>query len=146
MIILFYLMYGIFSISVDSYDCDIIIHYIGNKQYTYQQFMKCISDTNCVIGHITSAHFITNTHKLRNKEYNVYLEGTICNLVVNKKFRGQGYGTRLLRIAMDEIKKKNIHVIKLDDMSDRFRKKNNIYVKHGFKYINDNGPDMICYC
>ena len=56
----------------------------------------------------------------------------------------KGYGTILLNEVIKDIKEyfSNIKQIDLDDMSDQFRKEHNIYIKFGFKYINDYGPEM----
>ena len=55
----------------------------------------------------------------------------------------KGYATRLLKFAINKSIKKGLYIIELDDMSDNFRKQHNIYVKHGFGYVSDHGPEMI---
>jgi hypothetical protein len=39
----------------------------------------------------------------------------------------------------------NINVIELDDMSNNYGKRRNIYTTMGFKYIEDDQPEMIGY-
>ena len=47
----------------------------------------------------------------------------------------------LLKIAT-ECLKNSCKSIEVDDMSDRYRLKKNIYLDCGFKYKNDSGPEM----
>jgi hypothetical protein len=94
-----------------------------------------IGDINCVINHNDLNIIITSFY--------VYIPNN-------------GYGTILLQELIKDIKElyRNIKTIELDDMTDRFRKNNNIYIKNGFNYINVNndadgnecvGPEMILY-
>lgn len=64
-------------------------------------------------------------------------------LKIEKKFRGNKYGIYLLDYVIKKSKKENIKRILLDDMSDKYRKPNNIYIKKKFKYVNNYGPEMI---
>jgi GNAT superfamily N-acetyltransferase len=67
----------------------------------------------------------------------------IVSLYIKEKYRGQGYGSALLKKIIDECRKTNTRVIMVDDMSSNYKKKRNIYVKHKFKYSNKNyGPEM----
>jgi hypothetical protein len=67
----------------------------------------------------------------------------ITNFNIN--FEHRGYGTILLNEVIDKLKKKysSIRTIELDDMTDRYRQPNNIYVKFGFTYVSDHGPEMV---
>ena len=62
----------------------------------------------------------------------------------NINFEQKGYGTILLNEVIDTLKKKysSIRTIELDDMTDRYRQPNNIYLKFGFTYVSDHGPEM----
>jgi len=51
---------------------------------------------------------------------------------------GKGHATTLLNMLKKESKS-----ITLDDMSDHYRKSHNIYVKNGFQYVEEDGPEMI---
>lgn len=66
---------------------------------------------------------------------------TILSLIANKK--RCGYGTILLQECIEICKKKQIKIIELDDVTERYRQKNNIYVKYGFQYVHQHGPEMI---
>jgi ribosomal protein S18 acetylase RimI-like enzyme len=71
---------------------------------------------------------------------------TIIILETNLKYRNKGYATKLLLKSIYHLKKMNIQYIELDDMSNNSWKKNNIYLKHGFQYINNYPePEMILY-
>jgi GNAT superfamily N-acetyltransferase len=71
----------------------------------------------------------------------------ITNLFVDVKIRKKGIGTMLINECF-KICDKIVNYYELDDMTDRWNKKNNIYLKTGFKYIDmdngyANGPEMI---
>lgn len=68
----------------------------------------------------------------------------ITNLFTQPNSRGKGYGTLLLRKIIFQCTLKDyIKYITVDDMSDNYRSEHNIYLKHGFRYIADTGPEMI---
>jgi GNAT superfamily N-acetyltransferase len=67
---------------------------------------------------------------------------TIIDFYIKKEHRGKHYGNRLLINFIKFMKTLNIKQIILDDMSDRFNQKNNIYVLNGFKYYNNGYPEM----
>ena len=65
-----------------------------------------------------------------------------------KKYQGKGIGTFLIILActyIKHLKKHNIEKISLDDATDNsWNMEKNIYVKLGFKYINEEPePEMI---
>ncbi|AYV76408.1 MAG: acetyltransferase GNAT family protein [Terrestrivirus sp.] len=68
--------------------------------------------------------------------------GMIHNLWVEEQFRNKKIGTHLLRKLVIKMFDMGIVHIELDDMSDNYRKVRNIYVKHGFKYKYETGPEM----
>jgi len=67
---------------------------------------------------------------------------SINSLSINDKYQNQGYGSILLYNLIEYCKKNEIKNIILDDMSDRFNQKNNIYLKFGFRYIINGLPEM----
>jgi GNAT superfamily N-acetyltransferase len=69
-------------------------------------------------------------------------ECTILSLYTEKPFRNKGYATYLLKYAIDYCRSKGVHRIVLDDCSDNFKKQNNIYLKCGFRYVEDDLPEM----
>jgi GNAT superfamily N-acetyltransferase len=74
------------------------------------------------------------------------IQENICNLNtlnIEKEYQNKGYGSILLNYLIKYCKENNINYITVDDMSDNFNKKNNIYVKFGFTYIVKGFPEMI---
>ena len=61
---------------------------------------------------------------------------------VNEKHRGKGYAKKLISNAINNHK---INIVELDDCSDRFMKPDNLYIKMGFRYIEEEMPEMILY-
>jgi hypothetical protein len=81
-----------------------------------------------------------------NIQFIISFDELICTIVsFNIAFESKGYGTILLNEVIDILKKKYtmIRTIELDDMTDRYRQSNNIYIKFGFTYKADHGPEMI---
>jgi ribosomal protein S18 acetylase RimI-like enzyme len=70
-----------------------------------------------------------------------------CNIIyleTNKKYKNRGYASYLIQCIIKKMRKNKIKKIFLDDMSLNAREKNNIYIKNGFKYINEYPePEMI---
>ena len=61
-------------------------------------------------------------------------------LEVIESERGKGYGKRLLFMVAQRHKRDKR--ITLDDMSDGYRKPGNIYLACGFRYMEEDGPEM----
>ena len=57
--------------------------------------------------------------------------GYIGELVVDKSFRGNGVGSKLLKTAIDEVKKRGCSVIELDSAFHR-KEAHKFYLKNGF--------------
>ncbi len=74
-----------------------------------------------------------------NSKYYLY----ISTLFTNPQYRGLKYASFLLKRAIYEATKNKCVMIKLMDNSDLFNHKDNIYLKHGFKYENIDQPEMI---
>lgn len=64
-------------------------------------------------------------------------------LHVVPELRGNGIGSHILAHIQAYAVANGYECIELDDMSDRFGHPRNIYLKHGFRYINlEDGPEM----
>jgi GNAT superfamily N-acetyltransferase len=74
-----------------------------------------------------------------NSEFYLY----ISTLFTKPQYRGLKYASTLLKRALYEAKKNKCKMIKLMDHTDLFNHKDNIYLKHGFKYENIGQPEMI---
>jgi hypothetical protein len=72
----------------------------------------------------------------------------ILYVFVCSDLRKSGYGTYMMKKLLEEIQKEMIYLrfseiqVLLDDVSERFGKTNNIYLKFGFQYLeqDENGP------
>ena len=69
-------------------------------------------------------------------------EAYLLQLYVPPFLRNCGHGKQMLFDVATECLKHGCVTIHLDDMSDRFRKKNNIYIRCGFRYNKTIGPEM----
>jgi ribosomal protein S18 acetylase RimI-like enzyme len=66
----------------------------------------------------------------------------ISSLWVKPKNRGKNEGTRMILSAAQYAMSKGIPLIRLDDMSNRYRMIGNIYRQVGFEYEDDDGCEM----
>lgn len=63
--------------------------------------------------------------------------------VINLQSRQKGGGSALMAHAAKEALKRGIDQIDLDDCSDRYNQKNNLYTKMGMEYVSaGDGPEM----
>jgi GNAT superfamily N-acetyltransferase len=108
---------------------------------------------------VTNLEIFDENHKFvtiscfNNSHVNFWLdyknkEVTITSLFVDIEKRNKGIGTLLLQKCFDYCK--NFKKFLVDDMSDMYDKKSNIYLKNGFRYIDyenghAQGPEMIKY-
>ena len=78
-----------------------------------------------------------------NNEKIAYLEVCLNTITAFECYiPNKGYGSVLLKYVIRTLKK-DWPCIYLDDMSERYRKLHNIYVKYGFEYVDEDGPEMI---
>jgi GNAT superfamily N-acetyltransferase len=91
-----------------------------------------LEDNTCE-KNIGSIQFSMNHHGITRSKKVV----NINNLNVEEQYRGNGFGTLLIKEALFDSYNMGMLYAELDDMSDRFRQTDNIYIKIGFKYIND---------
>jgi len=110
------------------------------------------SDDICIYGSINGltigvAHgeiYWEHDCNLRNgKMYRHIKKMSLISIYVHPEYRNCGYGSKLLKRLIKYSKGIGIRSIYLDDMSDGYRGTHNIYRKMGFKYINDDGPEMM---
>ena len=66
----------------------------------------------------------------------------IATLYTHPQYRGLKYASTLLNRAKYEAKKNKCKMIKLMDHTDYFNQENNIYLKHGFHYMDKGQPEM----
>lgn len=103
---------------------DRFLYYYGSVRLPLDSF-KTPNDTNGVSATI---------------EF-VKIDGDIFITWLESKIQGKGYASRLLNICKDIVIESGTDVY-VDDCSDRYRCEHNIYIKEGFAYVNDDGPEM----
>lgn len=69
-------------------------------------------------------------------------QATIMDMFVQEDQRGKGVGSQLLQKCLNMLPN-TVQTVEVDDMSDRQRLPHNIYLKHGFQYVHEFGPEMI---
>lgn len=71
-----------------------------------------------------------------------YLDDILVITDLKSNIKNKGYATILILSVLQEAQNKNVNVVELDDCSDRYNQKHNIYLKLGFKYNDEYGPEM----
>ena len=71
-----------------------------------------------------------------------FKESDLKIMFIKSKIPKRGTATLLLLVTIINAYEKGIKTVSLDDMSDNYRKKNNIYIKLGLRYVNSQGPEM----
>ncbi len=67
----------------------------------------------------------------------------LANIETVPEFQRQGFGSKLIRRAIWEARRNGCTQVRLDDCSDGFNSKHNIYLKNGFVYERIGLPEMI---
>lgn len=108
-----------------------IIFYITQSGLPYYTILDLIRFNNkCIIAWSTL---------IINKQEN---EATLTWIKTNNEYQKKGYASKLINHMINYCRDSQISEINLDDMTDNYRKDNNLYLKNGFKYVDDNGPEM----
>ena len=104
----------------------------------------CIESQDELFSTLECTISFTAHHILRKKNY--YIDGKcyIRNLLTLCQHRGKGYANKLIMFLKNYCQNTRINEIRLDDCSQKFRCIDNIYIKNGFRYEHDYGPEMIC--
>ena len=116
-----------YQIQRDDAYLNIIYIYAGKKA------IKDLDDFRYNSDVIASVQFYTNDETD---------EATVTSVDVLEKYRGRGYSYYLLLQMAKYLEGIGIQTIELDDDSDNYRKKNNLYTSLGFEYLADFGPEM----
>ncbi len=116
--------------------------------FDYKQEIIYYVSKNNVMGDSIGYAFVTLTFDnkivLRNgKTLFLNPKMRINSFAVNHDKRCQGFGSQILHGLIHDAIESGVITIELDDMSDNYRKKRNIYTKFGFSYTNDIGPEMM---
>jgi len=67
----------------------------------------------------------------------------VLDVCTYRGYAGRGYASLLLNILLEEIPRTDFDTVTLDDCSDLFQHPRNIYLRHGFRYINEGQPEMV---
>lgn len=113
------------QIVVDGY-----LFYSIEGKYPYATALDLVRlKKNCIIGWCNAS---VNDNEM-----------TITWFETNKIYRKKGLGDKLLKHVIEYARNNGISRILLDDMSDKAFKRNNIYLKNGFVYLEDGHPEMV---
>jgi hypothetical protein len=101
------------------------VFYLGDRLLTYEEYNE---QSHKLPGFIESVISIE--------------EQAVIVLYINTTIHGKGVGMLLMCASILTANGVGITKIHLDDNSDRFRQKDNIYVKLHLKYNENYGPEM----
>lgn len=119
------------------------IHMLHSDTYLNVTY-NLMTRRGVVKGSVSGCIHIVDRHRLRSREY--YSVGSCLHVTwisTDVNIRGRGYGKKLLRKMLAWCRRNGVKRVTLIDASDRYRKPGNLYVNHGFQYMNDEEPDMI---
>jgi len=103
-------------------DAEVMLYYLGERAISLDQFNKTTLPST-LIAVIGSKLNILSVHSEKNE-------------------RGKGYAMYLISAACLDAYEKDVEKVTLDDMTDRSRKRNNIYTRLGMQYIDPEYPEM----
>ena len=115
--------YKIFKIVENYSDYEHICFYISDKKLEKFNLKKAVATIEILID-----------------AFSKYEIG-ISSVVTQKKYRGNGIASFLILLVADYCENITSKIV-LDDMSDNFMMKNNLYTNIGFYYIAQNAPEM----
>ena len=102
-----------------------VVYYIGDKRLTLPEFQR---DALMLPAYVETVWDFT--------------ESEMTVIMVHSTIPRQGLATLLLSTAMITAGEEGIEKIILDDDSDNYRKKKNIYLNLGLRYEKKDGPEM----
>jgi GNAT superfamily N-acetyltransferase len=112
------------TLPAETEDVEVIIYYLGDRALSLDQFNKEITALpSTLIAVIGSELSILSVH-------------------TEKSERRKGYAMYLIAAACLDAAEKGVKKVILDDMTDHFGKKDNLYIRLGMKYINPEYPEM----
>jgi hypothetical protein len=116
------------------------------------KIQKNINDENIYnyILYIGKEYLTLDEFKINVNNLPAYIEvccdlndNTIIILYLNSTIKGKGYATLLLFNVIQMALEDGIINIQLDDVSDNYRKQDNIYTNIGLKYEEEDSCEMI---
>ena len=108
-----------------------IISNINNNNFIYYELV----DNNIIYSYLEAYY---------DKKDN---EITLTSINTDNNYRNKGYASILLQKLIEHAHKLKCIKIIVDDCSDNSRKSHNIYIKHGFEYIEKKSimPEMVLW-
>lgn len=94
------------------------------------------TDDRTVVGIMNNEHIPKAFGKMSNRVL------FLMHIFVPGDMRRRGVGSRLLRHFLREGYHLGCRRAELDDMSDMFALPTNLYVRHGFYYVQEGHPEM----
>lgn len=115
--------------------------YQSNESTTY--ITLNIFDESLIFSYADCVLKYEKTINLRNRLIKTNGVFHILNLHTHPDYRNNGYASLLLKFIIQFCSQNMVRLITLDDCSDNYRKPDNIYLEHGFKYLDDGDNRMI---
>lgn len=72
-------------------------------------------------------------------------EAFMTDLYVEQEFRGNGYGTLLMKCMFEELRPRFIRLVEWSDCSDRYRQPDNLYLRVGAVYKYPDSDPTMCW-
>jgi len=110
-----------------------VIFYITLSGFPYHSILDLIRlKKKCIVAWTSLIIYTDNS-------------STVTWIETHKEYRNKSHATQLLKHIINYCKNNSIVKIQLDDMTNNYRKDNNLYIKAGFEYVDNSGPEMIMY-
>ena len=129
--------------SQDLADLDVLMHELSSTSCCNEILLKnTLEDANVQVFVIREAGYIVATGTLCIKHTLEFTVADIESVVVSSKYRGRGYGKKLMTAMIDTATNLNVHHIQLTSNPNRFAA-NQMYQKLGFERYDTNCYKMV---
>ena len=124
--------------SQDLADLDVLMHELSATSFCNEELLKnALSDANVYVFVIRNEDHIIATGTLCIKHTLEFTIADIESVVVSSRFRGRGYGKKLMAAMIETAKKMNVHHIQLTSNPARVAA-NQLYQDLGFERYETN--------
>jgi GNAT superfamily N-acetyltransferase len=128
--------YKIRTLNIDEKYGKTIIYYVATRDISFDEIVNRSYQDNEVIATAHVGWYFDSDQ--------TNYEATIVGLNVEQQFQHLGIGSKLLGRIINDALHGGMDVVKVDDMTERYHDKHNIYVKFGFHYVDPTGgPEMV---
>ena len=122
----------------DLADIDLLMHELSATSYCDEELLNnALNDANVHVYVIRDEGHIVATGTLCIKHTLEFTIGDIESVVVSSKYRGRGYGKKLMAAMIEVAKKMNVHHIQLTSNPKRVAA-NRLYQDMGFERYETN--------